>query len=247
MAHTNRAFNHGQTMIRKTFTFRSDAFCSKQTWQHRYQFVWRQGSRRHFLACIYSNIHHRFAFLQQRLTTRNIINKRLRFREPRLVALEEKSDTIERHTWLSVEPGVVGIHMEEEAIHAQSEVTIQQCLDARRRLVPHATHLRKALCLHDILPIDVCTTDGIQHIVGFVMGRRVEPEFTHRHVHISIMCHSVADHRGGNTLAGELHSILLGLLGHSGEKHFINQFVDGLANVTQHLFTSHHRHSGIDG
>ena len=108
--------------------------------------------------------------MQKFLTTCDIVDEPLCFREPCLVALEEKTNSIERHAWLLVEPRVVGIHVEEETIHAQGKVTVQKRLDAGGCLVPYATNLCESLSLNDILAIYVSSTDGIQHVVGLIVG-----------------------------------------------------------------------------
>ena len=138
--------------------------------------------------------------MQQPLTARDIVDEGLRLWEPCLVALEEEPDAIECHTWLAVQPGVMRIDMEEQAIHTQGEVAVQQGLDARRCLVPHATYLRKALCLNDLLSIDMRSADGIEHVVGLVVSRRVEPVFAHRDVYILVMVHAIRNHCGRHAL-----------------------------------------------
>ena len=247
VAHADGAFNHGTTMISETGAFGGHALWAKEAGQHGHEAVGSESPRGDFLACVHSDVNDGLALLQKRLTTGDVIDEGLGLGEPRLVALEEEAYAVERHARFAVEPGVMGIHVEEEAVHAQGEVAVQEGLDAGRRLVPHTTNLREAFGLDDVLAIDVRSADGVEHVVGLVVGRRVEPVFAHRHIHIFIMLHAVRDHRGSHTFRRQLHAILLGLRGNGGEEHFVDEFVDGPADVAQHVLTSHHRHACIDG
>ena len=94
----------------------------------------------------------------------------------------------------------MGVDVEEEAIDAQRKVPVQQRLDHFWRLVPHASKFCEAFRLDDVFAIDVTSADGIEHVVGFVVGGRIEPELTHRLIDILIMTHAVRDHRGRHTL-----------------------------------------------
>ena len=124
MAHTDRRLLHGLTHIRKTSLLRGHALKTKQARQQGYDPVRREGTAGNLLACIDGNIHHRPTQLQQYLTTGDILDEGLGLWEPRLVPLEEKSYAIERHTRLLVEPRVMGVHMEEQTVHPQSEVMV---------------------------------------------------------------------------------------------------------------------------
>ena len=125
MAHTHGRLLHRLTYICKTLAFRSDTLCTEQTWQHGHHLIRRQSTTWNLFARIDSNVNNRFTLLQKCLTTGDVIYKGLCFREPRLVALEEKSDSIERHAWLLVEPRIMGVDVEEQAIHAKGKVAIQ--------------------------------------------------------------------------------------------------------------------------
>ena len=187
VAHANGRFLHRLSDIGKTRFLRSHALVAKQARKHLYHFVWGKGTSGKLFARIDGNIHHGLTLLQEFLTTGDILHKTLCLREPGLVALEEESDAIQRHSRLLVHPRVMGVHVEEETIHAQCKVSVQQGLDHSRYLVPDTTNLRESLGLHNVLAIDVSSTDGIQHIVGFVVGRRVQPEFAHRNIHVAIV------------------------------------------------------------
>ena len=65
----------------------------------------------------------------------------------------------------------MGIHVEEESVHAQGEVAVEQCLDVGRCLVPHAPHLRESFCLYDVFAIDMGSADGVKHIGRLVVSR----------------------------------------------------------------------------
>ena len=129
----------------------------------------------------------------------DIVYKGLGFGEPCLVALEEETDAVECHAGTAVHPRVVGENMEEQAVHAEGKMTVEERFDHSGRLVPDTTHFGESLGLHDILTVDVGTADGIEHVGGLVVRGTVEPELAHRDVHIFIMLHSVTDHRGRHT------------------------------------------------
>ena len=93
----------------------------------------------------------------------------------------------------------------------------------------------------------MCTTDGIEHVVGLVVCGGVQPVFTHGHIDILVMLHTVTDHRWGYTLRRKLHTIVLGFLGNSGKEHLVDKFIDGLSNVTQRLLSTLHGNTRIDG
>ena len=129
----------------------------------------------------------------------------------------------------------MGVDVEEQTVHAQGKVAVQQGLHHRRCLVPHATHLSKAFCLYDALAIDMGTTDGVQHVGRLVVGGRVKPVFAHRHVHIFIMLNAIRYHGGSHTLAAEADTIVACLLSDGGKEHLMDEFVDGQSDVAQHL------------
>ena len=185
--------------------------------------------------------------LQQRLTTGDVIHKCLCFWEPRLVALEEKADSIERHTGFLVCPRIMRVDVEEQSVDAQGEISVEQGFDHRWCLIPHAAQLRKALGLNNVLAIDMTSADGVEHVVGFVVSGRVKPELTHGLVDVLIMFHAIRNHRGGNALAGQLYAVLLGFLLDSHKEHLVDEFVDGLANIPERLVASRHGNASIDG
>ena len=151
---------------------------------------------------------------------------------------------------MPVGPGVVGVHVQHDAIDAQAEVAVEQGLEHGRGLVPCAAHLGESLCQDHTLAIDMGTTDGIEHVVGLVVGGRVEPELSHGVVGMAVVKQSVAHHRGGHALGGEGHAIALGRLLHLVEEHLVDKVGDGLPDVAEHLFGSGAAgdgHPGIDG
>ena len=47
-------------------------------------------------------------------------------------------------------------------------------------LVPCAPHLGKSFSLDNVLAIDMRSTDGIEHVIRFIVGRAIEPKLPHR-------------------------------------------------------------------
>ena len=47
-------------------------------------------------------------------------------------------------------------------------------------LVPCGPDLGKSFGLDDVLAIDVRSTDGIEHVIRFVVSRAIEPKLPHR-------------------------------------------------------------------
>ena len=137
--------------------------------------------------------------------------------------------------------------MEEEAVHAPGEVAVEQRLDHRRRLVPHTAQFSESLGLHDVLTVDMGTADGIHHVVGLIVGRRIQPELAHRHIDVFVMFHTVRNHGGCHAFTGELDTVLPRLLSDSHEEHLVDEVVDGSTNIAQRLVSSLHRNAGIDG
>ena len=168
--HTYGRFLHRLSDIGQTLVLRGNALRTEQSWQHGHQTVRCQCTAGHLLARIDGNVHYGLALLQQPLTAGDVVHKSLGLSEPRLVALEEESDAVERHTRFAVEPRVMGVDVEKQTVHAQGKVAVQQGFYHGGRLVPHTTHLRKAFGLNDVLAIDVCSADGIQHISRLVVS-----------------------------------------------------------------------------
>ena len=141
----------------------------------------------------------------------------------------------------------MGEHMEEQSVHAEGKIAVEEWLDHGGRLVPDAAHLGESLGLNDVLAVDMRRTDGIEHVVGLVVGGTVEPEFSHRQVDIFVVGHAVGNHRGGHAFCRELHAVALGAGLDGLEKDVVEQFVDGEADVAQHLFGAFHGNACIDG
>ena len=221
MVYTHGALLHGNSLVGSTAVLLSHTFGSDKTGKYVGQLLRSPGTAGNVIACVNSYIHHWPTPLQPLLATRHIVHKGAGLGKPRLVALEEKSNAVECHAGFLVCPGVVGEYMEEETVHAQGEVAVEECLEAGRSLVPHAAHLRKTFGLHVALAVDMGTTDGIEHVVGLVMGGRVKPVLTHRQIGLSVVLHAVGNHRRGDTLAAELHAILLCLASNGLDKDIL--------------------------
>ena len=88
----------------------------------------------------------------------------------------------------------MGVHMEEEAVHAHSEIAVEESLDICRSLVPDSSHLCESLCLYDAFAIDMASRYGIEHIVRLVVCGRVKPVLAHRKVCIAVMVYAVGHH-----------------------------------------------------
>ena len=81
-------------------------------------------------------------------------------------------------------------------------------------------------------------TDGIKHIVDLVVGRTIEPEFAHRQVGVTEMCHTIAHHSGTYILGRKLATHLLGILSQFVKENVFYQFVDSQPNITEDAFGS---------
>ena len=125
----------------------------------------------------------------------------------------------------------MGIHMVYHAVDAHAQTAVEQWFEHGGCLVPGASHLGESLCLNDVLMVDMCATDGIEHIVRFVMGGGVEPEFPHRIVGMLVVQQSVAYHRRCHTLSRELHTVLFGQRLYLIEEDLVDQFGDGQAHI----------------
>ena len=171
MLHTHRTLLHGIAFVLQSFCLGSHPFLAKNSRQHRHQPFGQHGTRGHLLAREHGDIGHRTTFLQHFLAPGDIAHKVLCLRHPSLVALEEKSDSIERHARTTVGPWVMRIDMEEQTVHAQCEIPVEQGFYAGGGLVPYTANLGESLGLHDILAIHMSSADGIKHVVGFVVSR----------------------------------------------------------------------------
>ena len=176
--------------------------------------------------------------LQQSLATGDVIYKRFSFLPPGLVALEEESDAVQCHTRPVVHPGIMGIDMKKELINTQCIVTVQQRFQHGRVFIPYATNFSKAFGLDNILSINMRTADGIQHIIGFIMRRTVQPKFPHRQIHFLIMHQSVTDHSRSYALGRKTTIILTGTISQYGVEHISHQFSDGGTDIPQYLLTA---------
>lgn len=87
-----------------------------------------------------------------------------------MVTLEEKANSIERHAWTTVHPRVMGEDMEKQTVHTQGEIAVEQGFDTGGSLIPYAANLGESFCLYVLFTIDMCAADGIEHIVGLVVG-----------------------------------------------------------------------------
>ena len=244
MIDTHRRLGHGLPHISHSALLRSNSFPAKKSGQHRHKTVGGQGATRHLIASEDGDIDHWEAPLQVLLTTGNIIGQGPSLREPRLVALEEKADSIECHAGFLVCVRVVGEDMEEQAVHAQRKVAVEQCLDGGRGLIPHATHLGKALGLHILFTIDMGTADSVEHVIGLVVSRRIEPELTHGYICMTVMLHTIGHHRGSHALGRKAHSVVLSLAGNGAEEHILQKIIHGKTDVAQHLLIILHRIAG---
>ena len=80
-------------------------------------------------------------------------------------------------------------------------------------LVPVETDLCKTLCLDDVFTVDMSGRYGIQHIVGFVVRRTVQPKFAHGDISLPEMEHSIRNDNRGNTFGAEKAAIAVGQVG----------------------------------
>ena len=128
------------------------------------------GSSGCLVADIDGEVHHRLPSLQQLLRLGDVAREGGHLRPPRVVTLEEGAYAVERHPRLAVGPGVVGVHVEDDAVHTEAPVAVEQRLEDGRRLIPGAAHLCEPLRLHHVLAVDVCAADGVEHVVGLVVG-----------------------------------------------------------------------------
>ena len=234
--HAHGTFLHRLAHIGKPSGLRLYTLPPEQTGQDGHQAVGGERPTRHFLAREHSHINHRHTPLQLPLAAVGIVHQSFSFPIPRVVALEKESYAVERHTRLTIHPRVVGVDMEEEPIHAKGKVAVKQRLEQCRRLIPHAPDFGKSFGLHDALAVDMRPTDGIEHIIGLVVGGRTKPKFPHREVGIFVVFESVGHKRRCYTLVGDELTVAVGELLKGLEKLLVHQVVDREAHIPQHLF-----------
>ena len=82
------------------------------------------------------------------------------------------------------------------------------------------------------------SADGIEHIIRFVMGRTVQPEFSHRKVYFLIMQQTVAYHSRRHTFCRELAIIFFGTIRQHLIEYIHYQFSDSRTDISQNLFAT---------
>ena len=122
--------------------------------------------------------------------------------------------------------------MKYDAVDAHAVVVVEQWLEHGRMFIPCTSYLCKSLCLYDVLAVDMCTADGVEHVVRLVVCGTVEPELTHRVIHMLIVHQSVTHHSGSHALCRELASVFLAQQAHLGEEDIVDKFGYCGANVT---------------
>src|SRR5690554_4879117 len=186
--------------------------------------------------------------LQQGLASFDVVAPRIGLLPPRLVALKIEAYSIERHAGALIHEGVVNIHMMKQLIQSQRVISIQQRFDGTRVLVPLGTELGEPLSLNDVLPINAGPGDRVKHIIELIMGRAVEPELPHWSIYFPVVHHSVAHHRGRDTLYRKLAIVFFREFCQGIIKHLYHQFGNRLANIVQdalRLFHAADRYAGI--
>ena len=127
--------------------------------------------------------------------------------------------------------------MIKKAVNPQCIIPVEQRLQHSGMFIPCTAHLRKSFCLDNALSINMCPTDSIQHIIQFVMGRTIQPEFSHGKVHHLVMQQPIAHHRGSYTFCRELTIIFFSTIRQYFIKDINNKLGYSSTNIPQNLFT----------
>ena len=78
-------------------------------------------------------------------------------------------------------------YMQGQFIDPGCQGPITQRFEITGMFAPITAECGEGFCLHNIFSIDMRSADGIKHIVGFIVGGTIQPEFSHRHIGILIM------------------------------------------------------------
>ena len=100
-------------------------------------------------------------------------------------------------------------------------------------LVPGHPQLCKGFRLNHRFPVDMPARDGIENVVGLVVGWTSEPELTHRKVDNSMMLHAVTQHGRGHRLGTEDIAVRIGQCLQVPEEILLQQLIDGLPDILQ--------------
>ena len=238
MSYAHRRFFHRNAYISHTFLFTSHTFCAKYARKHRNEFIRSKRTARNLFACKHGDVYHRSALLQIILTQGDIIHKTTCLRIPGIVALEEETDTIKCHSRLAVHPRIMGSYMEEEFVHAKRQIAVEHRLEHGWCLIPYTTNLGESLCLNDVLIINMCTAHSIEHVIGFIVSRRIEPVFSHWIVGILIMLQSIGREGWCDTLVRYFYILLMSQISKGLEELLVYQVIDGETDILQNLFVS---------
>ena len=167
------------TDIRQPLLLGLQLFSRHQTRQHIHQPVWQQGPAWQCITGKNGDVCYRFAQLQQRLTAAQVLHPCLALLKPGLISLKIQTHPIEGHARLFVHPRIVCKHMKHQFINTQCKLPVAKGFQLTGMFCPIHANRCKRFGLHYVFSIHVCCTNGITHVVGFIMRRTVVPKFTH--------------------------------------------------------------------
>lgn len=105
------------------------------------------------------------------LTAPDVVDEGFRLPIPRVAALEEEAYSVEGHPRTTAGTGLVGIDMEEQPVHAETEIAVEEGFNHGGSLVPGAPDLSETFGLDDVLAVDMGTADGIKHVARLIVRR----------------------------------------------------------------------------